>query len=404
MHPETSLLIDGQDKEIGSRKRIMIVAGEASGDLHGGNLVQAMHKIDPEISFYGVGGRNLKEAGVELIADAADMAVVGLTEVVFKLGMILKVMAQLKASLKKDRPDLIILIDYPDFNLPLAKAAKKYGIKVFYYISPQVWAWRRGRIGKIKKIVDRMAVILPFEADLYREAGVDVTFVGHPLLDVVRTKYPRKEALRRFDLREETTTVGILPGSRQSEVTRLLPVMLGAAEIIEKQIKDVQFVLPLADTLDIAFVSQIIAKHSVPVRLIPNEVYDVIGCADIAMVASGTATLETALMETPMIIIYKVSAPSYYVGRMVINIDHIGLVNIIAGKTVVPELIQFEASPENIAAGVMEILATKERMEGIKAELKKIRDMLGNHGAAERVARLAYDMINTKKIISNLSD
>ncbi len=404
MHPETSLLIDGQDKEIGSRKRIMIVAGEASGDLHGGNLVQAMHKIDPEISFYGVGGRNLKEAGVELIADAADMAVVGLTEVVFKLGMILKVMAQLKASLKKDRPDLIILIDYPDFNLPLAKAAKKYGIKVFYYISPQVWAWRRGRIGKIKKIVDRMAVILPFEADLYREAGVDVTFVGHPLLDVVRTKYPRKEALRRFDLREEVTTVGILPGSRQSEVTRLLPVMLGAAEIIEKQIKDVQFVLPLADTLDIAFVSQIIAKHSVPVRLIPNEVYDVIGCADIAMVASGTATLETALMETPMIIIYKVSAPSYYVGRMVINIDHIGLVNIIAGKTVVPELIQFEASPENIAAGVMEILATKERMEGIKAELKKIRDMLGNHGAAERVARLAYDMINTKKIISNLSD
>lgn len=404
MHPETSLLIDGQDKEIGSRKRIMIVAGEASGDLHGGNLVQAMHKIDPEISFYGVGGRNLKEAGVELIADAADMAVVGLTEVVFKLGMILKVMAQLKASLKKDRPDLIILIDYPDFNLPLAKAAKKYGIKVFYYISPQVWAWRRGRIGKIKKIVDRMAVILPFEADLYREAGVDVTFVGHPLLDVVRTKYPRKEALRRFDLREEVTTVGILPGSRQSEVTRLLPVMLGAAEIIEKQIKDVQFVLPLADTLDIAFVSQIIAKHSVPVRLIPNEVYDVIGCADIAMVASGTATLETALMETPMIIIYKVSAPSYYVGRMVINIDHIGLVNIIAGKTVVPELIQFEASPENIAAGVMEILATKERMEGIKAELKKIRDMLGSHGAAERVARLAYDMINTKKIISNLSD
>ena len=396
MHPETSLLIDGQDKEIGSRKRIMIVAGEASGDLHGGNLVQAMHKIDPEISFYGVGGRNLKEAGVELIADAADMAVVGLTEVVFKLGMILKVMAQLKASLKKDRPDLIILIDYPDFNLPLAKAAKKYGIKVFYYISPQVWAWRRGRIGKIKKIVDRMAVILPFEADLYREAGVDVTFVGHPLLDVVRTKYPRKEALRRFDLREEVTTVGILPGSRQSEVTRLLPVMLGAAEIIEKQIKDVQFVLPLADTLDIAFVSQIIAKHSVAVRLIPNEVYDVIGCTDIAMVASGTATLETALMETPMIIIYKVSAPSYYVGKMVIDIDNIGLVNIIAGKKIVPELIQFEASPEKIAAEVIDILTTKGHMEHIKAELKKIRNMLGSHGAAERVARLAYDMINPK--------
>jgi lipid-A-disaccharide synthase len=310
--------------------------------------------------------------------------------------MILKVMAQLKASLKKDRPDLLILIDYPDFNLPLAKAAKKYGVKVFYYISPQVWAWRRGRIGKIKKIVDRMAVILPFEADLYKEAGVDATFVGHPLLDVVRTKYPRKEALSRFDLREEVTTVGILPGSRQSEVTRLLPVMLGAAQIIEEKIKPVQFVLPLADTLDIAFVSQIIAKYPVAVRLIPNEVYDVIGCTDIAMVASGTATLETALMETPMIIIYKVSAPSYYVGKMVINVDHIGLVNIIAGKEIVPELIQFEANPEKIAAEVIDILASRERMERIKAELKKIRNMLGSHGAAERVARLAYDMINPK--------
>jgi lipid-A-disaccharide synthase len=396
MHPEISLLRDRKDKESAGKKQIMIVAGEASGDLHGGNLVQAMHRIDPEIRFYGIGGGKLKAAGVELTADAAEMAVVGLTEVVSKLGMILKVMAQLKASLKKDRPDLLILIDYPDFNLPLAKAAKKYGVKVFYYISPQVWAWRRGRIGKIKKIVDRMAVILPFEADLYKEAGVDATFVGHPLLDVVRTKYPRKEALSRFDLREEVTTVGILPGSRQSEVTRLLPVMLGAAQIIEEKIKPVQFVLPLADTLDIAFVSQIIAKYPVAVRLIPNEVYDVIGCTDIAMVASGTATLETALMETPMIIIYKVSAPSYYVGKMVINVDHIGLVNIIAGKEIVPELIQFEANPEKIAAEVIDILASRERMERIKAELKKIRNMLGSHGAAERVARLAYDMINPK--------
>jgi lipid-A-disaccharide synthase len=396
MHPEISPFKDRKDKESESKKQIMIVAGEASGDLHGGNLVQAMHRIDPEIRFYGVGGGRLKAAGVELKADAAEMAVVGLTEVVCKLGFILKVMAQLKASLKKDRPDLLILIDYPDFNLPLARAAKKYGVKVFYYISPQVWAWRRGRIGQIRKIVDRMAVILPFEADLYKEAGVDATFVGHPLLDVVRTKYPRKEALRRFDLREGVTTVGILPGSRQSEVTRLLPVMLGAALIIEEKIKHVQFVLPLADTLDRAFVSQIIAKYPVAVRLISNEVYDVIGCTDIAMVASGTATLETALMETPMIIIYKVSALSYYVGKMVIDVDHIGLVNIIAGKEIVPELIQFEASPEKIAAEVIDILTSKGHREYIKAELKKIRNMLGSQGATEKVARLAYDMINPK--------
>jgi len=396
MHPELPLLKDKKDEESSKKKQIMIVAGEASGDLHGGNLVQAIHRIDPEIKFYGIGGRKLRAAGIELTAEAAEMAVVGLTEVASKLRFILKVMSQLKASLKKDRPDLLILIDYPDFNLPLAKAAKKYGVKVLYYISPQVWAWRRGRIAKIKKVVDRMAVILPFEDDLYKEVGVDSTFVGHPLLDVVRTKYSRKEALRRFDLAEGVTTVGILPGSRQSEVTRLLPIMLGAAEIINEEIKPVQFVLPLADTLDISFVSQVIARYSVAVKLIPDEVYDVIACADIAMVASGTATLETALMETPMIIVYKVSAPSYYVGKMVIRVDHIGLVNIIAGKEVVPELIQFDATPEKMAASVIHILSSRERMENIKAELSKIRNMLGSHGAAEKVARLAYDMINPK--------
>ena len=352
-----------------------------------------MHKIDPELEFYGVGGRKLKAAGVELIADAADMAVVGLTEVASKLGMILTVMARLKASLKKERPDLLILIDYPDFNLPLAKAARKYGLKVFYYISPQVWAWRKGRIGKIKNTVDRMAVILPFEENMYKEAGVDATFVGHPLLDVVNAKYPRPEAMRRFGIAEDATTVGILPGSRKSEVTRLLPPMLGAAEIIEREIKPVQFVLPLADTLDDAFVSQIIARYPVTVKMIHDDVYDVIGCTDVAMVASGTATLETALLETPMIIIYKVSTPSYHVGKAVISVDHIGLVNIIAGKAIVPELIQDEASPEKIAAEVIDILTAKGRKERIKEDLKKIRGMLGNHGAAERVARLAYDMI-----------
>jgi lipid-A-disaccharide synthase len=220
-----------------------------------------------------------------------------------------------------------------------------------------------------------------------------VEFVGHPLLDVIGTKYSRKEAMLRFGLKEGVTTVGILPGSRQSEVTRLLPEMLRAAEIIEKKLRHVQFVLPLADSLDIAFVSQIILHYPIKVEVIRNEVYDVIACADIAMVASGTATLETALIETPMVIIYKVSAPSYYVGKMVINIDHIGLVNIIAGKTVVPELIQDEASPEKIATMVVEILADSKRMADIKIELSKIRDLLGSPGAAERTARLAFEML-----------
>lgn len=371
----------------------MIVAGEASGDLHGANLVKAMSHIDPALRFYGIGGKRLREAGVELMADSADMAVVGLTEVFLKLRFILKIMGQLKESLKKTNPDLVILIDYPDFNLSLAKAAKKYGLRVFYYISPQIWAWREGRIGKIRKVVDKMVVILPFEASLYEKASVDVTFVGHPLLDVVKTKYSREEALRKFGLQEGRTTVGILPGSRPSEVVKLLPEMLKAAEILQEKLASVQFILPVADTLEMDFVSRITRRHPVEVRLIHHDTYEAISSADIVMVASGTATLETALLGTPMVIIYKVSTLTYYMGKIFVKVDNIGLVNIIAGKTIVPELIQEEASPERIAAEIMDILMDRARMGNIKEELAKIRGKLGIPGAAEKTARLAYEMI-----------
>ena len=374
-------------------KKIMIVAGEQSGDLHGSNLVRAMHRIDPDLRFYGIGGRKMREAGVELIADAADMAVVGLTEVVGKLGMILGVMRRMKLALKKLKPALLILIDYPDFNLRLGKAAKKNGVRVFYYISPQIWAWRKGRIHKIKEVVDKMAVILPFEEQVYRQVSMDVSFVGHPLLDVVKTKYARQEALSKFDLQDGITTVGLLPGSREVEVSKLLPVMLKAARILMQSRPPVQFVLPLADALDRGFVEEMIRQESVPVRVVPNEIYDVIGVSDIVVVASGTATLETALLGTPMVIIYKVSPLSYYVGTKVINVTHIGLANLIAGKTIVPELIQDDANPERIAAEVIGILADESRMQRIKEELNQIREKLGSPGASEKAARLACDML-----------
>lgn len=393
MYPEMHTHVDRKDIDTTNSKQIMIVAGEVSGDLHGGNLVKAMRRMDPSLQFYGVGGRKLKEAGVDLIADSSDMAVVGLTEVFARLGTIMKVMRRLKTSMKDLKPDLVILIDYPDFNLSIAKSAKKNGIKVFYYIGPQVWAWRKGRIGQIKKNVDKMAVILPFEAPFYHAAGVDATFVGHPLLDEVKTKYSREETIRRLGLQSGVTTVGMLPGSRQAEIIKHLPEMIKAAEIIEKKIQPVQFIIPLVETLDITLVSNIIRQFPVKVRVVRDAVYDVIHCTDIAMVASGTATLETALMETPMVIIYKVSAPSYYIGKMVINIDHIGLVNIIAGKTVVPELIQDDANAERIATEIIDILTNKERLFDIKSQLSEIRNKLGSPGAAERVARLAYDML-----------
>ena len=374
-------------------KRVMIVAGEASGDLHGSNLVKAIHCIDPQIRFYGIGGEKLRSAGVEIVADLSEMAVVGLTEVLSKLGFILGVRRKLKKILQEKHTDLLILIDYPDFNLSLAKEARKNGVKVFYYISPQVWAWRKGRIYKIAKLVDRMAVILPFEAAIYEGVKLDVSFVGHPLLDAIKKKYTCEEALKKFDLREGTTTVGILPGSRDSEVKRLLPAMLKAAEILEDRLPSVQFVLPLAGTLDHDFVAGIVDRFSANVKIIKDNVYDVIGLSDIAMVASGTATLETAFLGIPMIIVYKISALSYLIGRAIINVDNIGLVNIIAGKTVVPELVQGDANPERMADEVYDILTSGARMNEMKRDLIDVSKKLGGPGASKRAAELVCEMI-----------
>ena len=370
-------------------RTIMIVAGETSGDLHGSSLVRAMRGIDPGLQFRGIGGRRMREAGVELMANAADMAVVGLTEVIVKLNNIRKVLNLMKADLTAKKPDLLILIDYPDFNLMLGKAAKALGVRVFYYISPQVWAWRRSRIKRIRAIVDKMAVILPFEEQLYREENVDATYVGHPLLDTVRTNYTRQEALEKFGLQEGPTTVALLPGSRDTEIARLLPVMMNAAEILVKKLPRVQFVLPLAETLEQAFVENILQQSPVPVRIVQNDTYDAIHSADIVIVASGTATLETALLGKPMVIVYKVSPVSYYIGRMIVKVRHIGLANIIAGKTIVPELIQDEANPERIATEVVNILNDPTRMQNIRQELHAVRETLGQPGAAGRAARLA---------------
>jgi len=337
----------------------------------------------------------MRAEGVELLADAADMAVVGLTEVILKLGAILRVMHRLKATLAGERPDLVILIDYPDFNLPLARAARKRGIKVLYYISPQVWAWRKGRIETIRKTVDRMAVILPFEEKFYREAGMDVTFVGHPLLDEVRKKYPHAEALKRLGLQGDAITVAVLPGSRRSEVARLLPEMLGACRILTEKLTPLQFVLPLAGTLDPVFVRDILRQFPVTINVVRDEIYDAIAVSDVAIVASGTATLETALLETPMVVVYKVSASSYAIGRRFIRVDHISLVNIIAGRSVVPELIQDNANPERIAAEVRELIVKRGKAGEMKASLAEIRGKLGTPGAAQRTARVACDMLET---------
>lgn len=378
---------------IKKNKTVMIIAGEASGDMHGANLVREMLKANSGLTFYGIGGNKLRKEGVELLADASDMAVVGLTEVISKLRNILKIMGMMKRSMDERRPDLIILIDYPDFNLPLARAAKKRGIKVFYYISPQVWAWRKNRIRQIKKTVDKMAVILPFEVETYRNEGFEVNYVGHPLLDMVKSDYSKQESRKKLGLAEDKITIGILPGSRHSEISKLLPEMLRAAQNLKKEMPDAEFILPLADTLEEASVNEFISGFDVKVKVFSGHTYDVITCSDLVWVASGTATLETALLEVPMIIIYKISFLSYFIGRLIVDIKNIGLVNIIAGKTIVPELIQNEAEGSRIAAEALAILKNEGRKREMTKELKAIRARLGDPGAAIRAAQLALDML-----------
>ncbi len=374
---------------------IMIVAGEASGDLHGANLVRAMHDINPGLCFYGVGGERMKEAGVSLIAHSSEMAVMGIIEVLPRLGFILKVKRDLKKSLRQSKPAILILIDYPGFNLPMAKFAKENGIKVFYYISPKVWAWKKKRIYALERYVDRMALILPFEEQVYEKVNLDARFVGNPLLDTVKRQYTRGEALKKFGLKEGLTTIALLPGSRKSEVTRLLPEMLGMAKILKDRIPTIQFVLPLADTLSSDFVRGLADRYGVDFRIVEGNVYDVVGLSDIAVVASGTATLETALLGVPMIIVYRVSPLTYLIGRAVVNIDHIGLVNIIAEKTIVPELIQGDASPEKMADEVYNIHTSAPRMDEMKRNLSCVSEMLGGSGASVRAAGLAYELVTS---------
>ncbi len=378
----------------GSGKNIVIVAGEASGDLHGSMLVTEMLRLDPGARFFGIGGDRMKKAGVELTAHASDLAVVGVTEVIPKLAAILACRRALKDRIRRDRPDLLILIDFPDFNMPLAKFAHKQGIPVFYYISPQVWAWRKNRIYFLEKYVDAMAVILPFEEEFYRSTRLPVRFVGHPLLDRVFLREPREKAAQRLGLEPGRTTVALLPGSRRKEVSSLLPVMFDTARRIADLVPGVQFVLPLAEGIPANALDEAGREHAPDITVVRDSFYEALGAADGAIVASGTSTLEAALLEVPMVIIYKVSVLSYLLGRMFINVDYIGLVNIIAGRRVVPEYIQGNVKPAEIAGELASMLASGTRRSRVLSDLRELRSRLGEPGAAARAAAMAFELIH----------
>ena len=376
-----------------SPKTVFIVAGEASGDLHAANLCKELLGIDNSIQLQGMGGKNMREAGVDVLFDASQLAVVGIVEVLFKYRMIKGVLNQIQEHIKQSPPDLLILVDYQEFNQKLAAYAKSLGIKVLFYIGPQVWAWRPKRVYKMARIVDQMAVIFPFEVDLYKKANVPVEFTGHPLVDEVAADKTIEQARTALSL-EDKTTVGLFPGSRMGEIERLLPIMLASAKLLRNKHPELQFVLPLASTVQredlIEYGKDLVELN---VQLIENNTYDVIQACDSIIVASGTATLEIGLIGTPMVITHKLAALSYFILSRLVKIKHIGLVNIVPGKEIVREFIQHEATPENLAAETLRILEDENYKQTMRDELAKLRELLGTGGGSKNIARLAYSML-----------
>ncbi len=377
----------------GSRK-ILLVAGEASADLHASHVVRELKKKDPSLCIAGIGGEALRRAGMEILFDARDLSVVGIVEVVARLPQIRKAFNTLKQQLEKDPPGLLILLDYPDFNLRLAAVAKKHNVPVLYYISPQIWAWRQGRAKKIARLVDYMAVVFPFEVPLYERYGVPVQFVGHPLLDREVPAFDRDGSQELPGVKPGWPVIGLLPGSRSSEIERLLPVMLDAADIIRAAFPAAQFIIPVAPGITKEEIAAHVARKNIPAAVVENEFHRALHACSLVLVASGTATLETALMQKPMIILYRVSALTYLIGRLLIRVPCIGLANIVAGKKVVPELIQGQATPEQVAREAIALLRDTGRLQEMERELGYIRQRLGAPGASQRVARIAGEMLN----------
>ncbi len=377
-------------------RQVMVVTGEASGDLHGANLVREMQRQDGNLRFCGMGGDELAACGMEILCDAAMVAVVGITEVIAHLGDILKCRRILVDRLTSNPPDLLILIDLPDFNLPLAKTAKQRGIPVFYYITPQVWAWRSGRVKTIGRRTDKIGVILPFEEYYFRQRGVAAHYVGHPLLDSVTVRLSTSQFCLEHGISESTRRVCLLPGSRKSEIGYLLPRFIEAARLLQKTCEEqMVFLLPLASTLSRQDLDDrgLAGADDVDIRVIEGQRYEVMAACEAAIAASGTVTLELALLNIPTVVCYRLAPLTYHLGRMLVNLPHFSLVNLIAGSTVIPELLQDQVSANGICQQVRLMLDDDGYRGDILQGLERVRQRLGGTGASERAASLALTML-----------
>jgi lipid-A-disaccharide synthase len=369
-----------------------VVAGEASGDRHGAGVVRAASRIDPSLRFRGVGGPAMAEAGVDLVQSASETAVMGLVEVVGHLPAIWRTWRTVTGSLRREPPDLCLLIDFPDFNLRLARRARAAGVPVLYFVSPQVWAWRRGRVRTIAERVDRMLVILPFEQDLYRRAGLPVEFVGHPLADEVQPPDDPRACRRRLGLPEDGPVVGLLPGSRRGELARHLATMLDAADRLLRVHPRTRFVLPLASTLPAAAVREQVAASSASVQVVEESLGDAVGACDVAAVASGTATLEVGLRMVPLVVVYRTNPLTHALARRFVRVPHIGLVNLVAEREVAPELVQADFTADRLATLLDRFLADEARRRRAREDLAAVRRRLRGQGAYARAAEVLLEM------------
>jgi lipid-A-disaccharide synthase len=374
----------------------MISCGEPSGDLYAGALAVEIRRREPDAAIFGLGGQRLMAGGGELIADYRGLSVTGLIEAIRVVPRSFSVLNRLVHAARSEKPQALVAIDFPDFNFRLAASVKKLGIPIVYYISPQLWAWRRSRMRVIKRIADRVLVIFPFEEQIYRDAGVPVQFVGHPLVDLARAQEPKNNFLRELRLDPSRPIVALLPGSRPNEVERLLPVMRDAVKQISTRLPGVQFVIARAPSLDDGLFSNIQWGPVEPV-LVLARTDDVLAIANVVITASGTATVQAALHGRPMVVIYKLSPLSYRIGRRFVHVDDVAMVNLIAGHRIVPELIQEDCTPERIATEVLSLLTDAPRADAMRAALSEVRGKLGSPGASGRAAEAVLAVARSRR-------
>ncbi len=372
---------------------IVVIAGEDSGDLHGALLVDALKQLNPNLTFSGLGGPKMRESGVEIHYDLTKLAVVGFVEVLKHYGEFRKIFYMILEKIRQKKPVAVILIDYPGFNLRLAKQLKELDTKVIYYISPQVWAWKKKRVFFIKEYIDRMLVLFDFEKEFYARYDYDVDFVGHPLVDTVETSMTKTEATQLFALQQEKITLGLLPGSRQKEIERCLPVMLETAERLHADYPMLQFVILKAPSIERSTIEDMTRNIPIHFNIIEDHIYDGINVCDICLVTSGTATLETAILGKPMVVMYKTSWSTWALAKLVVKIPHISLVNVVAQKEVVPEFIQHDANPKDLADALQAIFTNEIRIAEMKRELKAMTESLGTSPATLKAAEAIFKTI-----------